>query len=237
MMRAEESQDEGEGQKPRDRLRSSSTSLHLPWAVVNSHLLLFLFYLSSPSISICLSSIHPPPAPSLHPSLQLSQCNVNDVPSIASDSARTLTSPPPPLHRLVIFLFLFFSHPFPHSLSPLLLFSSTSLFFSPHSCLPRSPAASHACHLSSVPLPSFSSLLSPAIIYVSLFLHCSLGASAVSSCLCHLLSGPLFISPPRLSISLLSLQSIFCLPASLKGAQTTSTGLLRLHFLLFHCLT
>lgn len=58
-------------------------------------------------------------------SLQLSQCNVNDVPSIAPDSARTLTSSPPPfLHRPVISLF---SHTHMHSLS----FSHPSLSFSP----------------------------------------------------------------------------------------------------------
>lgn len=67
------------------------------------------------------------------------------MPSIASDSARTLTSPPP-LHRLVISLS--FSHP---SLRRCSFLHLTSFIFL---SLP-----SHACHLSSVPLPSFSSLL------------------------------------------------------------------------------
>lgn len=101
------------------------------------------FYLSSPSSSSSINLFLLPP--SLHPSLQLSQCNVNDVPSIASDSARTLTSPPP-LHRLVISLS--FSHP---------------------SFTPSSAALSSTSHLLSLPL--FRCLPMPVIFHLSLSLH------------------------------------------------------------------
>lgn len=131
------------------------------------------FYLSSPSSSSSINLFLLPP--SLHPSLQLSQCNVNDVPSIASDSARTLTSPPP-LHRLVISLFF---TPLLHSLFRC-SFLHLSSFISPSLSL-----SSHACHLSSVPLPSFSSLFRrPSFIslYSSIVLWehlLSLSASAI----------------------------------------------------------
>lgn len=103
------------------------------------------FYLSSPSSSSSINLF--PLPPSLHPSLQLSQCNVNDVPSIASDSARTLTSPPPPLHRLVI-----------------------SLFFTP-SFTPSLFRCSFL-HLSSfISLSLFRCLPMPVIFHLSLSLH------------------------------------------------------------------
>lgn len=158
------------------------------------------------------------------------------MPSIASDSARTLTSPPPPLHRLVIFLFLFFLTPLPSvPLSSAALFLHLT-FFSPIPVypvrpLPPTPVIFHpSLSLHFPPFfhrPSFMSLSSSIVLWEHLL---SLPASAIFYL-------GLSSSPPRLSISLLSLQSIFCLPASLKGAQTTSTGLIRLHSLLFNCLT
>lgn len=137
-------------------------------------------------LSIPLFFYPPPP-------LQLSQCNVNDVPSIAPDSARTLTSSPPPfLQRPVISLFshthiyssfhtppsLFHHCSFLHliSLIPLSLALSHKVFAFP----PRSPTASHVCHLPS--LRHFILLFhSPSSI--SPVLHCSFRASALSSSL------------------------------------------------------
>lgn len=121
-------------------------------------------------------------------SLQLSQCNVNDVPSIAPDSARTLTSSPPPfLHRPVISLF---SHTHMHSLlfTPLPQFFSTALSSTlhlsslslPHKVTafrPRSPTASHVCHHSSL-LHFILRFHSP--LSISLVLHCSFRESSLS---------------------------------------------------------
>lgn len=88
--------------------------------------------------------------------LQLSQCNVNDVPSIAPDSARTLTSPLPLF--FIALSSLSFSHP---SLTfPLICSSFLHLTY----FISLSPLSSMSlvhcllCHISSVPFPSFQSL-------------------------------------------------------------------------------
>lgn len=189
------------------------SSLHLASTVVNFLPLKLSippstcpFLPPSPSINLFL--------PRLPLSLQLSQCNVNDVPSIAPDSARTLTSSPPPLlHRPVISLSS--SHP---SSSPLLRLTSFISLSLPLYVSP-SPTASHTCHLSSLPLPSF---LSPAIIYVSLSLLPLFFGSLSSSSSCAVFYLPVSSSlPPSFS---LSLPSIFLLLARLKGTRTTAEG-------------
>lgn len=157
--------------------------------------------------SILLSPIHPSITPLLElifsiphlhpshssfspPSLQLSQCNVNDVPSIAPDSARTLTSSPPPFLQCPVISLFSHTHiysPFhtpPSLISPLLFpppyISHPSLSHKVFAFQPHSPTASHVCHLSS--LRHFILLFhSPSSI--SQVLHCSFRASALSSSL------------------------------------------------------
>lgn len=109
--------------------------------------------------------LHPTPPsiplffyPSLSLPLQLSQCNVNDVPSIAPDSARTLTSSPPPfLHRPVISLFSL-SHTLTLLFTPLpyLLFLHCS-FLHLTSLIPFSLSLANSMHLGLArPLPPTS---------------------------------------------------------------------------------
>lgn len=113
-----------------------------------------------------------------------------------------LSSSPPPLS-------------FPHVPSFIPLPSPSHSLTSLHASLPRSPSASHACHLSSLPLPSFYSL-SPAIIYAPLSLHCSCLASSLFPTWPIFYLLPLFLPPscppPSLTHSLSA--SDLCSPSA-----------------------
>lgn len=145
---------------------------------------------------------HPPSFP-----LQLSQCNVNDVPSIAPDSARTLTSPPPLLlHHPVISFFTHTLTLFHTPLSPFLPSTkhllSFTLSFNVFLCLPRLlPVIVHLSVHSNIPLSLCLSLhcssTAPALplsfppSFISL--HCSSIYPLLCLCLDHLLSDEVFV--------------------------------------------
>lgn len=172
-------------QTTRKQLRINSfithSSLHHFFARVN------FLYPSPPSIPL----FFPPP------SLQLSQCNVNDVPSIAPDSARTLTSSPPPFLQCPVISLFSHTHIYSPFHTPPSLFSPL-LFPPPYISHPSLSLTKSLRFSLTRPLPPTSVIF---LLSVTLFCsftrhHPSLRSSIVHSehlLFLHLFTIPSFI--------------------------------------------